>query len=47
MTERAYVGKSRKTLPASAVQRDKTWRKLFDNSSNYQTVLVSIFPKDE
>ena len=30
MTERAYVGKSRKTLPVSAFQRDKTWHKLFD-----------------
>ena len=46
MTERAYVGKSRKTLPASAFQRDKTWLKLFDTAGNYQTVLVSIFPKD-
>ncbi len=46
MTERAYVGKSRKTLPLSAVQRDKTWRKLFDHASNYQTVLASIFPND-
>ena len=46
MTERAYVGKSRKTLPVSAFQRDKTWRKLFDTGSNYQTVLVTIFPND-
>ena len=46
MTERAYVGKSRKTLPVSAFQRDKTWRKLFDSGSNYQTVLATIFPKD-
>ena len=46
MTERAYVGKSRKTLPVSAFQRDKTWHKLFDHASNYQTVLASIFPKD-
>ena len=44
MTERAYVGKSRKTLPASAFHRDKTWHKLFDTASNYQTVLASIFP---
>jgi hypothetical protein len=35
MTPRAYVGKSRKTLPASAFQRDKTWHKLFDTASNY------------
>ena len=45
MTERAYVGKSRKTLPVSAFQRDKTWHKLFDHASNYQTVLASFFPK--
>jgi hypothetical protein len=46
MTEKAYVGKSRKTLPVSAFQRDKTWHKLFDTASNYQTVLATIFPKD-
>jgi hypothetical protein len=46
MTEKAYVGKSRKTLPVSAFQRDKTWHKLFDAASNYQTVLATIFPKD-
>jgi hypothetical protein len=46
MTERAYVGKSRKTLPVSAFQRDKTWHKLFDTASNHQTVLVTIFPND-
>jgi hypothetical protein len=46
MTAKAYVGKSRKTLPVSAFQRDKTWQKLFDPVSNYQTVLASIFPKD-
>jgi hypothetical protein len=46
MTQRAYVGKSRKTLPLSAFRRDKTWHKLFDTASNYQTVLASIFPKD-
>jgi hypothetical protein len=44
MTERAYVGKTRKTLPESGFQRDKTWHKLFDTASNYQTVLASIFP---
>ncbi len=44
MTERAYVGKSRKTLPAAAFQRDKAWQKLFDVANHYQTVLVSIFP---
>jgi len=43
MTEKAYVGKSRKTLLASAFQGDKTWRKLFDHASNYQTVLAGIF----
>lgn len=44
MTERAYVGKSRKTLPVSAFQQDKAWHKLFDHASNYQTVLATIFP---
>ena len=29
-----------------AFQRDKTWRKLFDSASNYQTVLAIIVPKD-
>ena len=46
MTAKAYVGKSRKTLPLSAFQRDKTWQKLFDAASNYQTVLATIFPRD-
>jgi hypothetical protein len=46
MTERAYVGKTRKTMPASSFQRDKAWHKLFDTGSNYQTVLASIVPKD-
>jgi hypothetical protein len=45
MTGRAYVGKSRKTLPASAFQRDKAWHKLFDTASNYQTVLATVFPE--
>jgi hypothetical protein len=44
MTPKAYVGKSRKTLPLSAFHRDKTWHKLFDPASNYQTVLATIFP---
>src|SRR5262249_35174571 len=46
MTEKAYVGKSRKTLPLSGFQRDKTWQKLFETASNYQTVLATIYPKD-
>jgi hypothetical protein len=46
MTARAYVGKSRKTLAASAFQRDQAWRKLFDATGNHQTVLATIFPKD-
>ena len=46
MTAKVYVGKSRKTLPMSAFLRDKAWHKLFDIASNYQTVLVTIFPKD-
>ena len=44
MTPRAYVGKSRKTLPLSAFERDKTWSKLFDHAGNYQTVLATIVP---
>jgi len=44
MTQAAYVGKTRKTLPVSAFQRDKAWHKLFNSGSNYQTVLASIFP---
>jgi hypothetical protein len=44
MTERAYVGKSRKTLGVSDFHQDKTWQKLFGYGSNYQTVLVTIFP---
>jgi len=44
MTPQAYVGKSRKTLPVSAFQRDKTWLKLFNTASNYQTVLALLFP---
>jgi hypothetical protein len=46
MTERAYVGKSQKTLPVSEFQQDKTWRKLFEQAGNYQTVLATIVPKD-
>jgi hypothetical protein len=46
MTPKAYVGKSRKTLPLSAFHREKTWHKLFDPASNYQTVLASVFPRD-
>lgn len=46
MTERAYVGKTRKTLAMSAFLRDKTWHKLFDAASNYQSVLVSVFPNN-
>ena len=46
MTERAYVGKSQKTLPLSDFQRDKAWQKLFDHAGNYQSVLATIWPKD-
>jgi hypothetical protein len=46
MTERAYVGRSQKTLPVSEFQHDKTWSKLFDQASNYQTVLAAIVPRD-
>jgi hypothetical protein len=46
MTQRAYVGKSKKTLPVSECRHDKTWHKLFDHASNYQTILATIYPKD-
>jgi hypothetical protein len=46
MTERAYVGKTRKTLPTSSFLRDKAWQKLFDAASNYQSVLISILRED-
>ncbi|MET0214805.1 MAG: hypothetical protein ABW292_17470, partial [Vicinamibacterales bacterium] len=46
MTQRAYVGKSKKTLPVSEFRHDKTWHKLFDHAGNYQTVLATIYPKD-
>jgi hypothetical protein len=46
MTQRAYVGKSQKTLTVSELQHHKTWKKLFDDANNYQTVLAAIFPKD-
>ncbi len=44
MTETAYVGKTKKTLPISAFFDDKTWKKIFDYGSNYQTALVTFFP---
>jgi hypothetical protein len=46
MTERAYVGKSKKTLAVSELLHDKAWRKLFEQAGNYQTVLASILPRD-
>jgi hypothetical protein len=46
MSESAYVGKTKKNLPASGFQSDAIWGKLFDGSSNYQTVLVTFVPKD-
>ena len=46
MTERAYVGKSQKTLAVSDFPGDKTWKKLFDPAGNYQTVLAAIVPQD-
>jgi hypothetical protein len=46
MTQRAYVGKTRKALPASTFLRDKAWSKLFDAASNYQTVLITVVPRD-
>jgi hypothetical protein len=46
MSESAYVGKTKKTLPVSGFLSDKTWRKLFDGASDYQSVLVAFVPKD-
>ena len=46
MSESAYVGKTKKTLPASGFLGDKIWGKLFDRASNYQTTLVTFVPKD-
>ena len=46
MTASAYVGKTKKNLPASGFLSDKIWGKLFDCASNYQTVLVTFVPKD-
>jgi hypothetical protein len=46
MSESAYVGKTKKTLPVSGFLRDKIWRKLFDYSNDYQTVLVTFVPKN-
>ncbi len=46
MTEMAYVGKTKKNLPVSDFLTDKLWRKLFDGSNNYQTVLAAFVPKD-
>jgi hypothetical protein len=46
MTESAYVGKTKKHLSVSGFLSDKIWGKLFDCASDYQTVLVTFFPKD-
>jgi hypothetical protein len=46
MTAKAYVGKTKKTLPLAGFQRDKTWQKLFETASNYQTVLATIVPEN-
>lgn len=45
MTEKAYVGKTKKTLPVSAFLPDKSWQKLFDTAGNYQTVLAAFVPE--
>ncbi len=44
MSVSAYVGKTKKNLPASGFLNDKVWGKLFDSASDYQTVLVSFVP---
>lgn len=46
MSESAYVGKTNKQLPVSGFLSDTIWAKLFDCTSNYQTVLVTFVPKD-
>jgi hypothetical protein len=45
MSESAYVGKTKKTLPVSGFLSDKLWAKLFDDDSNFQTVLLTFVPK--
>lgn len=45
MTESAYVGKSKKSLSTDIFINDKAWKKLFEFESNYQTVLVTLYPK--
>ncbi len=44
MSASAYVGKTKKNLPASGFLNDKVWGKLFDSAGNYQTVLASFVP---
>jgi hypothetical protein len=39
-------GKTKKNLPITAFLQDKAWRNLFDYANNYQSVLISFFPKD-
>jgi hypothetical protein len=38
--------KTKKNLPVNAFLQDQAWGKLFDYTNNYQSVLVSFFPKD-
>lgn len=45
MTASAYVGKTKKKLPASGFLSDKIGAKLFDAPNEYQTVLVNYVPK--
>ncbi len=40
-----YVGKTKKRLPVSGFLSDKLWPKFFEDSNNYQTVLLSFTPQ--
>jgi hypothetical protein len=45
MSESCYVGKMKKTLPASSALGDKAWGKLFEYASDYQAVVIEVFPE--
>jgi hypothetical protein len=45
MSESCYVGKIKKTLPASVALGDKAWAKLFEYASDYQAVSIEVIPE--
>ena len=45
MSASFHVGKTKKTLPVSGFLSDRIWGKLFDCAADYQSVLVTSFPK--